>query len=142
VAEIEAEFLVRENNLMTAWMHRDEASIKSLVSRDSVFLFGALPPVLLDRRSFIGALDGGFVCTAFRFHETTARQYGKSTWFSGHAELELKIRGRDWSGHFMITDLWRKGRFRRRWQLAERSLAPLKGDGSFSSAIRSLQLWR
>lgn len=142
MSEIDAEFDLRENQLMTAWMQRDASTIKTMVARDCVFLFGATPPVILDRPSFVAATEWGLLCQNYRFHQTTARQYGKCAWFSGHVEIELSVGGRDWSGHFMITDLWRMGSFRRRWQLAERSLAPLRGDGTFSSAIRALQLWR
>jgi hypothetical protein len=142
MAEIDAEFDLRENRLMNSWVQRNPSGLKSLVSRDCLFLFGATPPALLDRKSFVAAMDRNLICNAFQFHETTARRYGRSVWFSGHVELALIVGGRDWSGHFLVTDLWRKGAIRRRWQLAERSIAPLRGDGTFSSAIRAMQLWR
>ncbi|MEE4200088.1 DUF4440 domain-containing protein [Erythrobacter sp.] len=142
MADLDAEFLARENALMKAWMHADVSALKTQIARGGLILVGSTPPVLLDRPSLVAAAEGGLRLTGFRFDQTTARQYDANVWFSGDVQLELDVGGREWTGHFLITDLWRKGRLRRRWQLVERSLAPLRGDGSFSARLRALQLWR
>lgn len=141
-ADLDQNFEVLENRLMRAWMHRDARDVKALVSGDFIFMFGTKPPVLLDRPSFIAGLEDRFVCEGFRFQEVTARKYGKSVWFSGHVELELRVGQHKWAGNFLITDLWRKSAIRRRWMLAERSLAPVENDSRLSDAIRAMQLWR
>ncbi|BDI60967.1 DUF4440 domain-containing protein [Qipengyuania nanhaisediminis] len=142
MADLEPEFEVFEHILMRAWMHRDASDVKALVQGDALFMFGTAPPVLLDRASFLGNFDDRFRLLGFRFHETTARRHGKSVWFSGHVELEMKLGPQTWEGKFLLTDLWRRGTVRRRWKLAERSLAPVKDDRALSDAIRTLQLWR
>ncbi len=142
MADIEAEFDTRANRVMAAWLHCDASGLKTIVARDCLFLFGSTPPVLLDRPSFVAAIERDLVCRGFRFRERTARRYGTYVWFSGHLELELSVAGKDWSGHFLLTDLWRKSPLLRRWQLTERSIAPLMGDATFAGAIRALQLWR
>ncbi|WP_291137094.1 hypothetical protein [Erythrobacter sp.] len=72
----------------------------------------------------------------------TGRSHGGGVWFTAHAEMEIAV-GRDtWSGGFLLTDLWRKSGLRRRWKLAERSLAPVEANEALSHAIRALQLWR
>ncbi len=142
MSNLEQNFEVLENRLMRAWVHRDTSDLKSLISSDAIWMFGIKPPVLLDRASFISAVQHEFACESFRFHEVTARQYGKSVWFSGHVELELKLGTKNWSGNFLVTDLWRKGTIRRRWTLAERSLSPVEPNSGLSDAIRSMQLWR
>lgn len=142
MAQIDQDFEVHENRLMRAWMHRDAREAKALVHPDFIFMFGTNPPVLLDRASFLDGIEHGFRCEAFRFREVTARRHGRCVWFTGHVELELKVGQRGWAGHFLLTDLWRKGRIQRRWKLAERSLAPAEDNLQLSDAIRGLQLWR
>ena len=142
MADLEATFEVLENRLMRAWMHRDPREMKATVAGDAIFMFGTAPPALLDRASFIAGVEDGFRLTGFRFQEITARKYGKSVWFSGQVELEMKLGGIDWTGNFLLTDLWRKGLVRRKWQLAERSLAPVEGEKRLSDAIRAMQLWQ
>lgn len=142
MAELEPVFEVLETRILRAWMNRDTRELKSLIASDCLFMFGTTPPALLDRPSLLAGIESGLRCNGFQFKEMTARQYGKAVWFSGHVELQLSVTGQDWSGAFMLTDLWRKTGLKRNWKLAERSLAPLKGDGQMSGAIRSLQLWR
>lgn len=50
--------------------------------------------------------------------------------------------GRDWSGPMWISDIWRKGRVRRRWKLAQRIVSPADEDPQLPRAIQSLQLWK
>ena len=142
MAEIEQDLEVLENRLMRAWMHRDIRELKALIHGDAIMMFGTAPPVLLDRASFIGGVQGAMSCNAFRFHEITARPYGKCAWFTAHIEIEMTVGMREWKGRFLITDLWRKGALQRRWKLAERSLASVEDSREMSDAIRALQLWR
>lgn len=142
MADITPEFEALEIALMRVWMGADRGEIKARVAADCVMMLGTTPPVLLDRPSFLAAAERGFALTGFRLREVTGRRYGTNVWFTGHAELDLAV-GRDkWSGGFLLTDLWRKSGFRRRWKLAERSLAPVEANESLSHAIRALQLWR
>ncbi|MEE4539636.1 MAG: hypothetical protein V2J51_14235 [Erythrobacter sp.] len=142
MSDICAEMEVLENRLMRGWMGRNVREIKALVATDCLFMFGTRPPTLLDRPSFVAAIDRGFVCEAFRFGAVTARQHRHAAWFTGDIELEMRLSRREWRGRFLLTDLWTKSRLKRRWKLAERSLAPLDGDEDLSAAIHALQLWR
>lgn len=142
MADLEPAFETLENRLMRAWMHRDVREAKTLLAGHFIFMFGTNPPVLLDRPSFLGGIENGFRCEGFRFQEITARKYGKSAWFTAHVELELKLGTHAWGGHFLLTDLWRKGTVQRRWKLAERSLAPAEQNRALSDAVHALQLWR
>lgn len=142
MSRIQAELEVDETRLMRAWMSRDPDEVRSMVARDCLMFFGTSPPALLDRPSFLAGLDRGLVCKGFRFHEASARKHGSTAWYSGQIDLELQVGASEWSGQFLITDLWRKGTIKRRWQLVERSLAPTAPDAKLCDAIRALQLWR
>ena len=142
MAELDPVFETLESRVMRAWVHGDLPSLKSLIHSDFIFMFGTKPLVLLDKASFVGGLENGLRCIGYRFNEVTARKHGKTVWFTGDIELELKIGGQEWKGNFLLTDLWRKGVVRRKWKLVERSLAPLEDDKNLHAAIRRLQLWR
>lgn len=136
-AEIEALALIA----MRAWVGRDAKAMKKLLARDFVMLFGSTPPQLLDRPSFLAAIEHGLSCHRFTFREVIVRTYGKSAWFVAGAELELALGAKAWTGSFLVTDLWRKGTLGG-WKLAERSLARLDADDGIAPAISKLQLWK
>ena len=141
MAETAAEIEALALTAMRAWVAGDGKAMKKLTTRDFMMLVGSTPPQLLDRPSFLAAMERGFACTRFTFREVIVRVYGKSAWFVAGAELELALGGKVWSGGFMITDLWRKGAIGG-WKLAERSLARLDGDDTIAPTIARLQLWK
>lgn len=136
-AEIEALALT----MMRAWVGGDAKAMKKLLARDFMLMLGSTPPQLLDRPSFLAAMERSFACTRFAFREVIVRTHGKSAWFVAGAELELAFGSTPWSGGFLVTDLWRKGTIGG-WKLAERSLARLDPDDSRAPAIARLQLWK
>lgn len=136
-AEIEALAL----SAMRAWVAGDAKALKKLMARDFMMMVGSLPPQILDRPSFLAAIERGFACTRFTFREVIVRAHGKAAWLVAGAELELALGPKVWSGGFLITDLWRKGAIGG-WKLAERSLARIDNDDSIAPAIGRLQLWK
>ena len=126
--------------MMRAWVARDAKAMKKLIARDFMMLVGSVPPQLLDRPSFLAAMERGFACTRFSFREVIVRPYGKSAWFVAGAELELALGPKVWSGGFLVTDLWRKGAIGG-WKLAERSLARLDQTDGLAPSLSRLQLW-
>ncbi|MBD2842013.1 Cif family virulence factor [Erythrobacter rubeus] len=141
MANIAAIIEANELHFMQSWMHRDAGSIRQLATRDFMMMLGTKPPELLDRPSFVAGIEQGFRCTGFRLGESFVRKYGRLAWYVAGAQLELKLGAKDWSGDFIITDLWRKARIGG-WKLAERSLAPTNSDDDLDHRIRKLQLWR
>lgn len=141
MADIAAQIEALALGTMHAWVAGDAKAMRKLTARDAMIMVGTAPPQLLDRPSFLAALERGFACTRFALREVIVRPYGKTAWFVAGAELDLALGARRWSGPFLITDLWRKGAIGG-WKLAERSLAPLgQGDG-LAAAITRLQLWK
>ncbi|MEM9500965.1 MAG: DUF4440 domain-containing protein [Pseudomonadota bacterium] len=142
MTDIAPEIETLEHRFMRAWMKADKGELRSLVMRDCIIIFGSSRPEILDRPSFLEACDKPFSCNGYRLREVVARKHGKCAWFTAGIDLEMQIGGRDWSGQFWLTDLWRKTAFRRGWRLAERSLARTEKDEALSQAIHRLQLWR
>lgn len=141
MAATEAEIEALALTLMRAWVAGDAKAMKKLLARDFMMLAGSTPPQLLDRPSFLAAMERAFACTRFTFREVIVRAQGKAAWFVAGAELELAFGPKTWTGSFLVTDLWRKGMIGG-WKLAERSLGRLDSDDSIAGAIGKLQLWK
>jgi len=137
-AEIEALTLAA----MRAWVARDAKAMKKLTTRNFLMLVGSTPPQLLDRPSFLAAIEHGFGCTRFTFREVIARKHGDAAWFVAGSELELSLGGREWSGPFLLSALWRKNTWSRKFLLADLSLARLDPDQDLAAAVSKLQLWK
>lgn len=139
-AEIEALAL----GVMRAWLAGDAKAMKRATTRDFMMMVGTSPPQLLDRPSFLAALERGFTCTRFAFREVFVRQHGKAAWLVAGAELELLLGAKTWTGRFLVTQMWRCGTIGG-WNLAELSLAKLEdesnGGNRLADGVRALQLW-
>ena len=131
----------REQRFLESWMRRNSGDLKKLVSRDCVLLFGTTPLEVLDRPSFLVAVERDFRCLGFRVGEGAVRRYGKMAWYAGSAELELKLGTRDWKGRFMMTGLWKKFSWGG-WKLIERTISPVSDDQALAGGIRRMQMWR
>lgn len=145
MADVTAEIEALALGVMRAWVAGDVKTMKKATARDFMLMVGTLPPQLLDRPSFLTGLERGFACTKFAFREVFVRRHGKAAWLVAGAELELRVGGKAWSGPFLVTGMWRRGAFGRRWNLSELSLAKLdaESDGGdrLADSVRSLQLW-
>ncbi len=140
MADVTATLEANELRFMQCWMHRDTSGIKQIAARDFMMLVGTNPPQLLDRPSFVAAMEKDFRCTGFRLGESFVRRHGRSAWYSAGVQLELRLGAKEWSGDFLVTDMWRKPRFGG-WKLMERSLSQFQSSEEFADKIRMLQLW-
>src|SRR6185437_6430958 len=109
-----------ENRWMRAWVQRDVKAMRAITARDFILLTASKPPAILDRPSWLEAAAKRYLCSSFRFGDIYVRGLGSTALFAGKLELEATMDGRDWSGAFWVTDVWRKGRMRRGWKLVQR----------------------
>jgi ketosteroid isomerase-like protein len=130
-----------ENRWMRAWVRRDLKELKALTAKDFILLTGSQPPAILDRPSWLEAVAKRYHCSSYRFGEVYVRDWGPVALFTSRLEIEATMDGRDWSGQFWVTDLWRKGRMRR-WKLVQRIVSRPDEDPDVRAAIKSLQLWK
>ena len=142
MADLMPEIETLENRYMRAWATRDLPVLKALTAHKFNLVVGSKPAVMLDRPSFLEAVAGRYVCSGYRFADIYVRDLGKIAVFASQVELKSRLDGQDWSGLFWVTDLWRKGRIRRRWRIAERVMSRVEEDKQVPAAIRSMQLWR
>ena len=142
MADLTSEIETMEHRYMRAWVTRDLPVLKSLTAHKFNLLVGSKPAVMLDRPSWIEAAAGPYACTGYRLADIYVRDLGTMASFASQMEMQSRLGGHDWSGLFWVTDLWRKGRIRRRWRLAERVLSRIEEDKQVPAAIRPMQLWR
>lgn len=131
-----------EHRWMRAWVGRDAKQLKSLTSRSFILLIGGKPATILDNLSWLEAATSRYLCTSYRFGDIHVRDFGRVAVFASQMEIVATMDGRDWSGRLWVTDLWRKGRVRRGWQMAERVISRTEDSKDVVAAMRSLQLWR
>jgi ketosteroid isomerase-like protein len=131
-----------EHRWMRAWVGRDAKAMKAITAKDFILLTGSKPPAILDRPSWIEAAAKRWDCSSYRFGDIYVREVGGIALFTAPVELKATMDGRDWSGHFWVSDLWRKGRVRRGWKLAQRIVTRADDNAELPKAIRALQLWK
>jgi ketosteroid isomerase-like protein len=131
-----------EHRWMRAWVGRDVKAMKAITAKDFILLTGSKPPAILDRPSWIEAAAKRWDCSSYRFGDIYVREVGGIALFTAPVELKATMDGRDWSGHFWVSDLWRKGRVRRGWKLAQRIVTRADDNTELPKAIRALQLWK
>jgi hypothetical protein len=131
-----------EHRWMRAWVAGDARTLKALTGRDFHMVMGSKPSVLLDSKSWLEAAAKRYLCRSYRFGDIYVQDLGSVAVFATQLELKASMDGHDWSGRYWVTDLWRKGRVRRKWQLVERIVTRPDDNADVPAAIRSLQLWR
>jgi len=131
-----------ENRWMRAWVNRDTKALRAITASDFILLTGSTPPAILDRRSWLEAAGDRYDCASYRFADIYVREFGTVALFTARMDLKATMDGGDWSGPAWVTDLWRKGRVRRGWKLAQRIVSGADERPEVPKAIRALQLWK
>jgi ketosteroid isomerase-like protein len=130
-----------EHRWMRAWVNRDVKALKSITASNFILLTGSKPPAILDRPSWLEAVAKRWDCLSYRFGEIVVRGEGPVAVFSAPVELKAALDGRDRSGMFWLTDVWRKRRVRG-WKMVQRVVSRVDDAPDVAKAIKSLQLWK
>ena len=131
-----------EHRWMRAWVNDDIRALKAITARNFILLTASKPPAILDRPSWLEAAAKRYLCSSYRFGDIYVQDVGGLAVFASPVELKATMDGRDWSGTLFVTDIWRKGRVRRGWKLAQRILSTPDERPELAKAIKSLQLWK
>lgn len=131
-----------EHRWMRAWVAGDDRTLRALTSRNFRLVMASKPSAILDSKSWLEAAAKRYVCKSYRFGDIYVHEVGPLAIFATQLEMKATMDGHDWSGRYWVTDLWRKGRVRRKWHLVQRVLSRPEDNKDAAAAIRSLQLWR
>jgi ketosteroid isomerase-like protein len=131
-----------EHRWMRAWVNDDMRALKAITAKSFILLTASKPPAILDRPSWLDAAAKRYLCSSYRFGDIYVQEVGGLAVFAAPVDLKATMDGRDWSGTLFVTDIWRKGRVRRGWKLAQRILSTPDERPELAKAIKSLQLWK
>jgi hypothetical protein len=131
-----------EHRWMRAWVNADMRALKAITARNFILLTASKPPSILDRPSWLEATAKRYFCSSYRFGDIYVQDVGGLAVFAAPVDLKATMDGHDWSGTLFITDVWRKGRVRRGWKLAQRIVSKPDDRPELAKLIKALQLWK
>jgi ketosteroid isomerase-like protein len=103
---MEKQFLDLETKWMTAWKNRDEETVRKILSDDFTLTSTLSTGELVDKETWIDKALHHYECTYFRFDKVKVRVYENTAIVNSWFFQEATANGKDWSGNFLITDVW------------------------------------
>jgi len=98
-------FLDLETQWMEAWKNKDVETAQKILADDFTLTSSLSSGGLVDKEDWIAKL-AIYDCTAFRFDKIKVRVYGNTAVVNSWFHQEATANGKDWSGDFLITDVW------------------------------------
>jgi ketosteroid isomerase-like protein len=118
-------FLDLETQWMTAWKNKDVATVRKILSDDFTLTSSLSSGGLVDKEGWIAKL-AIYDCKAFRFDKIQVRVYDNTAVVNSWFHQDATANGKDWSGNFLITDIWvKKGEY---WQVVARHASWLQNS--------------
>jgi|SRR4249919_73247 len=105
-----------EESWMQAWVQKDRATCEAILAED--FLLTSARGILMPKADWLVTAMGTFNCTAFAWEQITVRSFGDTAIVHGRARQQATVSGQDWSGVFLVTDVW--ARRNGQWQVVSR----------------------
>jgi ketosteroid isomerase-like protein len=106
-AEVEALIRTQQEQWMAAWMANDRATLERLLAPEFALVVSAQPEARVDRAAWLRTAGTEYTCEAFRYDGMQVRDFGNVVVVSSHATQRATAFGRDRSGTFFLTDVWR-----------------------------------
>lgn len=101
---------------MEAWLKKDRATCERILGDD--FILTSARGLLMSKEEWLAAAMGPFVGEALVWEEIRVRPFGDVAVVHARARQRASVAGQDWSGLFLLTDVWI---FRDdRWQVVSR----------------------
>lgn len=121
---MESELMDLETQWMNAWKERNEPAARSFLADDFTLASSLSTGELVNKEQWIEKAMHNYECRNFRIEKLVAKQYGNTAivtlWFFQDATAN----GQDWSGLFLLTDIWVHQNDR--WQVVTRHSSWLK----------------
>jgi hypothetical protein len=99
-------FIELETQWMTAWKNKDEVTARKLIADEFTLTSSLSTGNLVYKEEWIEKAMHHYHCTDFLINKLESRVYDKTAvlniWFSQQATAN----GKDWSGDFLLTDIW------------------------------------
>lgn len=121
---ISAEIRRREEEWMDAWLRRDMHAAAAILADEFTLASSLSNGELMTKAQWLAGAGVTHVCRSFHFDRVDVRVYGEAALATVWYQQQAGVRGRDWSGNFLMSDLWlrRDGR----WQVVARHASWLR----------------
>jgi hypothetical protein len=126
--EREIEIKALEQKWMDAWRLRNRTACEEVLGSD--FVLTSARGILMDREQWLSAAMGPFECREFEWQDLRVRMVAEHVAVVHGRERQVaSVQGQDWSGIFLVTDVWvrRSGRW---FVVARHGTGPLPTSGS------------
>ncbi|HVR09815.1 MAG TPA: nuclear transport factor 2 family protein [Thermoanaerobaculia bacterium] len=115
---IEQELVKMENEWARAWQLPDPGALENIVADDFTLTSSRSKGETTNKRQYIDSTLKLVRGDGFSFERMNVRIYGDTAVINAQFQQTATFAGQDWSGEFLITDIWvkRDGR----WQVVAR----------------------
>lgn len=104
ISDAETKLPALERSWMDAWQKKDRATCERILGDD--FLLTSARGILMSKKEWLDAAMGPFVCDDFAWEEIKVRSFGDVAIVHARARQQASVEGKDWSGVFLLTDVW------------------------------------
>ena len=117
-ADIRQQITQLEQDWMDAWKRRDAAALDGFLAEEFTLTSALSTGDLIDKTQWIDLALRAYECESFGFPRILVRAYGDVAVVNALYRQKATANGQDWSGDFLITDVWVKRGGR--WQVVTR----------------------
>jgi ketosteroid isomerase-like protein len=104
---VEAEIRAKQEQWMTAWQAADRTTLERLLAPEFALVVSAQPTARVDRAAWLRIACSEYTCQDFRYDAMQVRDFGDFVVVSSLARQQATAFGKDRSGTFFLTDVWR-----------------------------------
>jgi ketosteroid isomerase-like protein len=115
---VEQELVKMENEWARAWQLPDPAALENLVADDFTLIGSSSKGEVVNKRQYIDSTLKLVRGDGYSFERMNVRIYGDTAVINAQFQQRATFAGRDWSGEFLLTDVWVKRNGR--WQVVAR----------------------
>jgi len=99
-------FIDLETKWMNAWKDKDEAVARGIIADEFTLTSSLSTGDLMNKEDWIEKAMKNYHCKSFRIEKLQARIYNKTALLNIWFNQTALVNGKDWSGDFLLTDVW------------------------------------
>jgi uncharacterized protein (TIGR02246 family) len=99
---------------MNAWINSDAATLEGILAEDFTLTSSRSTGELVSRKMWLDMAATEIIGKSFAYDDIKVRVYGDAAVMNSVATQEATAFGQNWSGKFLLTDVWvrRDGRWK------------------------------
>jgi ketosteroid isomerase-like protein len=115
---VEQELVKMENEWARAWQLPDPGALETIVGDEFTLTSSSSKGEITNKRQYIDSTLKLVRGDGFSFEKLNVRIYGDTAVINAQFQQTATFAGHDWSGEFLLTDVWVKRNGR--WQVVAR----------------------